>query len=183
MFYNFHKLFERIGSTTDIERFFLRSLLLGILVWFCYSLTNAKDLGTAVTLDAPNPVLVEINHIELADFLILSTNRKNLIIDLREDKQYQQGHIPGAINIPYNLFRFSLSNEYVMKIKEASNIIFYDVTELNDVANDFIKSLADIEIRNISIYTAGWKQWKSCLLPIAKSVDDEDENKLLYNSK
>lgn len=48
----------------------------------------------------------------------IRTNRANLILDVRSPEEYAEGHIPGAINIPYDQLRTRLAEISSHKNKE-----------------------------------------------------------------
>jgi len=64
-----------------------------------------KALALALTLLASNVLLAADAVNVSADTLLARTQKKDtslVILDVRTPEEYAQGHVPGAINIPYD---------------------------------------------------------------------------------
>jgi rhodanese-related sulfurtransferase len=51
-------------------------------------------------------------------------NPQNIIIDVREPEEFQQGHIPSAINIPRGLLEFKISSDATLQNLEHPIIVY-----------------------------------------------------------
>lgn len=67
--------------------------------WTAHSVTIALWLAALVSC-SPGPAQSSISQAELADRV--STRSAPLIIDVRTRSEFNSGHIPGAVNIPYD---------------------------------------------------------------------------------
>lgn len=68
-------------------------------------------------------VSANIQHIDAQALLTLIQQQKApLILDVRSQQEYQQGHIKGAINIPYDQLK---SNSELLNSQQNSEIIIY----------------------------------------------------------
>ena len=56
-------------------------------------------LALALVLTAP-VLAQQAERIELAEFQKLHAQNKVLVVDVRDEGSFENGHIPGAINIP-----------------------------------------------------------------------------------
>lgn len=86
-------------------------------------------------------------------------SKSALFVDARPSGYFQQGHIPGAVNLPNDLFDFI----YMMKFAGVNpdiEIIVYgrDISRLNDEAT--ASRLGARGHRNISIMTEGLSAWQ-----------------------
>lgn len=79
------------------------------------------------------------------------------IIDARNEYQYSLGHIPNALNIPYN-------HENIKKLCEKHKLsskvlIVYCTNKRCNAANILAKKLKKLECSPVNIYTGGWEDW------------------------
>jgi rhodanese-related sulfurtransferase len=76
----------------------LRSLLVASL-GLCVSLCGAEN-----KVAAPAKVAQEIKakHVSVEEFTRLRTDTNSVVVDVRTEKEFKAGHIPGAINIDVN---------------------------------------------------------------------------------
>ncbi len=83
----------------------LISLLLCIILTAC---SNAASIGIIGGADGPTAVLVSNGEKEMYKQIsakeaknIIDSEEEYIIIDVREQEEFDEGHIPGAILIPY----------------------------------------------------------------------------------
>lgn len=77
--------------------------------WYQWTQYNPDMVSTAPTTMSPQPVTLHVNDtVEIAsktyvyEHFATSTDAGYILIDMRTNKEYQEGHIPGAINFPYD---------------------------------------------------------------------------------
>ncbi len=77
----------------------------------CYSpiFSTAKDVTNMAALVGLNILNGEYTQVRLPEIRGIVENKEALIIDCREEEEYQAGHITGAINIPLSQFRNRLN--------------------------------------------------------------------------
>jgi rhodanese-related sulfurtransferase len=92
-----------------------------------------------------------------------------MFIDGREPAEYAQGHIKGAINIPYKEFK-DLSNEKKLeKMKDISmnkTIVSYCGGGECEISIDNAYEFAKIGYEDVNIYLGGLLEWKEKGFPL-----------------
>jgi rhodanese-related sulfurtransferase len=89
-----------------------------------------------------------------------------IIIDARSEELYEDGHIPTAINIP-----FENLGPYYTKMtaipKDALIIIYCDGGDC-ELSYDLAVYMLQKEYRHLYVYQGGWAEWETSGKPIAK---------------
>jgi phage shock protein E len=86
--------------------------------------------------------LIDLNHIELGEKLV--ANPQLVIIDVRSQKEFASGHVPGAVNIPHSSI---LNDVALLDTYKDQDMVFYCRSGKR------AKSVTDaLELRN---YTSG----------------------------
>jgi len=81
-----------------------------------------------------------------------------VIIDARSPEEYQAGHLPGAINLPYS----ELSEEsflVLQKIPFDMEIITYCEGIECSIAEDLASFLKESGFENVKVFAGGWEEW------------------------
>jgi len=100
------------------------------------------------------------SYIRTVDRTYVEKTIKNggaILIDARTGFQFNAGHIPGAINIPYNNNR--LLEFYNKHGLETKPLIVYCSDPNCPAAEILSRELANIGYKNIALYAGGWKDW------------------------
>lgn len=80
------------------------------------------------------------------------------IIDARSQAEFEFGHIPGAINIPYNSPNIAaLAEKYALKNKP---LIVYCSSARCNVAHILANKLENLGCKDAQIYAGGWEEWR-----------------------
>jgi rhodanese-related sulfurtransferase len=108
---------------------------------------------------------VEIPIISLAELLQLAQNRAAIIVDVREQKFYQYGHIPHATNIPDSTLTHMTAGQ-LLPLKKATVVVVYCGDSLCGVSFFAARKLIDLGINNVKVYANGVGEWQSCGLPM-----------------
>ena len=150
------------------------SMFLGAVAFLSRSGQDMMDLFRPVKVNADFDVaeLPEIKYyqkIGLPQLLKFRQNKLNTVIDVREKRRYNYGHIPGAVNIPLAVME-DLPSETVEKLKKSPNIVLYCLSESCDLSESAAVILYRKGLRNLNVYSSGWSEWKNCRLPIEGSV-------------
>lgn len=113
---------------------------------FTYSDSQAKIFAQNDTVDR---VFVEA----------AIANHSAVIIDARPEYQYKFGHLPGAINIPYDSDNLvELVNAYFLKNQA---LIVYCSSVHCNAAELLAKKLRELGCKKVSLYLGGWEKWVS----------------------
>jgi rhodanese-related sulfurtransferase len=76
-----------------------------------------------------------------------------VLLDVRTDKEYEQGHIPGAIHIPY-----SEIGERIKKLKKDKELVVFCQNGSKSIWA--IKRLMGMGYKNLSNLKGGYNAWK-----------------------
>jgi rhodanese-related sulfurtransferase len=102
----------------------------------------------------------------LIDGLQEIMGREGVIIDSRLPEYYQEGHIVGAINIP-----FEEIDHYVTKFSEIPQdtmaVLYCDGVGC-DLAYDLAIYMITVGYSNVYVYDGGWEEWSAAALPVVK---------------
>ncbi|HEX5133372.1 MAG TPA: rhodanese-like domain-containing protein [Candidatus Krumholzibacteria bacterium] len=87
------------------------------------------------------------------------------IIDARDPQEYEFGHIPGAINVPYDRlpeYLDMLSAEVPMD----QPVIIYCRGPECDFSDQLATELKVLGYQNVRVFTGGWEQWSAAGYPV-----------------
>jgi rhodanese-related sulfurtransferase len=91
------------------------------------------------------------------------------IIDARDPYEYDEGHIPGAINVPYDRlpeYLDMLSGEVPMD----GEVIVYCRGPDCDFSDTLATELKILGYQNVRVFTGGWEQWNGAGYPVEGMV-------------
>ena len=125
---------------------------------------NGLDLVGDWSREIYGPAQIEI---PLDEAIRQFREGKAVFVDVRSQASYQQGHIPGALNLPYDNF-----HERLPFIKKKSlpgcMVITYGDDKEFFVSADSAILLQDSGFKDIRVFRDGWPKWKEANLPIKK---------------
>ena len=81
-----------------------------------------------------------------------------LFLDARPSVLYEEGHIKGARNVPWQSFGDYLDE--IMDIPEDAMIITYCDGETCSLSEDLAKELLSMGFENVRVLVNGWTRWK-----------------------
>ena len=87
-------------------------------------------------------------------------------IDARDQWEFGDGHIPGAINIPE--YKFTPEEPNLDQLKKNEKIIIYCEGDDCDVSKRLAEEMQKLGFSNIFVYVGGWREWSSNNYPIGK---------------
>lgn len=96
----------------------------------------------------------EISQAELKSRI--SDNAAPTIIDVRSEKEFQKGHVPGAINIPYNDFNTAFSSHDFSKNKEL--VLYCESGKRAGLAIDNLEKQGFFEVRHLKGDMKAWRK-------------------------
>jgi rhodanese-related sulfurtransferase len=86
---------------------------------------------------------------------IMSRNNELIIVDTRIKEDFSQGHIKGAINLPYT--NFKKMSKVLMAERGKEIFVYSEDGEKAKTICEFLSSLGFSKVRNIDGGIAGWK--------------------------
>lgn len=116
------------------------------------------DLGNThqETKEATEPVKIKY------DFAKQLFDRKAVFVDGRPANEFAEGHITGAINIPYEIIREKTpeeKKEMTKDINQNAVIVTYCSGSHCDISIDVAYELFDLGYKNLNIYLGGLEEW------------------------
>jgi len=121
------------------------------------SLTAVQNKSQDTTKTFVKPVDIKL------DFAKLLFDKKYPFVDARDQKDYNEGHIKGAVNIPYHdlgehksaLDRFSKNQVIVVYCGAGC-----------DVSIDMAYAMANMGFTKVYVFHGGWDDWKAAGYPV-----------------
>ena len=127
----------------------------------------AAELTTLV--EAPVFRLSDADTISLDRLRNLVSNHQSIILDARAAPFYQQGHIPGALNLSrddfaadYRHLRPTLDTS-----KDKSVIVYCSGGDCHD-SRMVASALLSLGFSQVRVFTGGWSGWTEAGLPVEK---------------
>ena len=108
--------------------------------------------------------------ISLAEMKRLFDEGTAIILDARDPSEYEQGHIPGAINIPYDRIP-EYFDVLQSQVPMDAHVVVYCRSLTCDFSDQLATELKIIGYKNISVFSGGWDQWSTAGYPIEGMVD------------
>jgi rhodanese-related sulfurtransferase len=107
--------------------------------------------------------------ISLAEMKRLFDEGSIIILDARDPAEYAEGHIPGAINIPYDRIPeyFDVLNS---QVPMDAHVVCYCRSLTCDFSDQLATELKIIGYKNVSVFSGGWDQWSTAGYPIEGMV-------------
>jgi rhodanese-related sulfurtransferase len=87
-----------------------------------------------------------------------------LFVDSRSEEDYAAGHIPGAVNVPWEEFGANEA-EYLIHIPSDVPIITYCGGSCESSA-ELAEALIGLDYREVHIFVNGWPSWVEASFPI-----------------
>lgn len=87
-------------------------------------------------------------------------------VDARDNWDFADGHIPGAINIPE--YKFTPDDPNLKLLDKNEKIIVYCEGDQCEVSKRLAIELKKIGYKKVWIYLGGWEEWSGNKLPIEK---------------
>ncbi len=90
-----------------------------------------------------------------------------VFIDARDQWDYSEGHIPGAINIPE--FSFDPESQVVQQLdKDVVYVVYCDGDDC-DISKRLSKELLKLSFSNLYVYVGGFREWIENSKPVEAS--------------
>lgn len=89
----------------------------------------------------------------------------DVVIDVREADEFNQGHIPGAINIPRGILEFKLSATPELEARDLHIVLYCKTSGRGAMAAKSLKDMGYIHVKSIA---GGCDAWIEAGKPLAK---------------
>ena len=99
-------------------------------------------------------------ELSLEDVKIIYKHKEALFIDARTAEEYQEGHIPDAINIPADFGR-TQKMEMLNKIPKGLQIIVYCENAQCYMAERLAKEMQYLKYTSVAVFKGGWEEWNA----------------------
>lgn len=120
------------------------ALMLGALAWY-----ESRKAGPQVT---PQQLSLLVNKEDA------------LVLDVRPDKEYREGHIVDALNIPFNQISDRMSQ--LEKYKQRPVVL---VCKMGQTTSGVAKQLRGQGFENVYRLTGGMSEWTGSQMPVVKN--------------
>ena len=115
----------------------------------------AVALASGVAAQVTNAELAAVPRISLAEFKKLHAAKQILPIDVRDPHAFENGHIPGALNVSFVDVEI-MANRL---LKEPRPIVAYCACKDEMTAARVAIQLTRVGVKNIRVLTGGWDGW------------------------
>lgn len=146
---------------------------MGLVIFSTQEGVSWQSLWKAPSLEAPS-VLYNISTVDLADVLRLYHGRTAVILDVRDKKFYDYGHIEGAISAPIETLH-ELPAPVLQRLRDSSSVLVYCNNTSCGIAFAAARILIDQGLDHTVVYPEGWSEWRSCKLPMTMSQEMKKE--------
>jgi rhodanese-related sulfurtransferase len=143
-------------------------LFLGLIIGLGinFSLVQKYFLGDFrfgfISLDEYSSIM----FITLGEAEELFLERDALFIDSRPKEAFQEGHILGAVNIPFEEYKREKALDLIFLPPEGTVVIYCDGSECNSSV-ELAKVFHKKGLLDIRIFFGGWVEWKGEGLPVS----------------
>ncbi len=96
--------------------------------------------------------------LSFSDIERIHKNKEALFIDARTVEEYEEGHIPDAMNIPVELGR-SKKMELLNQLSKNLQIIVYCENSQCSMAERLAKEIQYLQFKYVAVYEGGWDEW------------------------
>ena len=102
-----------------------------------------------------------ISEISLEEALS-SLAAKPLVLDVREPDEFQQGHLPSAINIPRGVLEFRMSQEPTLTDRSRQILLYCKTSGRAALAAEALQKLGFTAVQSVA---GGFDAWHAAGLP------------------
>ena len=146
---------------------FLRILIIALAL-SGYSAWSLAVREKPAAPPAPERFVVDIPLLRLADAKALWHNRATLFVDVRSRFDFEEGHVAGAINIPYEEIEQRLPALKPRLERAEALVVYCKSTDCGKSLWSAIR-LRQEGLQRTRIYPEGWNEWSTSGLPTARS--------------
>lgn len=115
------------------------------------------------------PSIVFIGLSEAED---LFSKRETFFIDTRPKASFQEGHISGSLNIPYEeIMEEAILNRFSLPF-DKTLVVYCDGSECQSSV-EMAKLLHQYGFKDIRVFFGGWKEWTGAGFPVSFKNDSQ----------
>jgi rhodanese-related sulfurtransferase len=107
--------------------------------------------------------------VSLAEMRRIFDEGSAFIIDARDPEEFAEGHIPGAINVPYDRLP-----EYLdmlnAEVPTDARVIIYCRGPACDFSDQLATELKILGYQDVSVFSGGWEHWTEAGYPVEGMV-------------
>jgi rhodanese-related sulfurtransferase len=104
-----------------------------------------------------------IKTIDVKNAVLLMNREICIIVDVRNEEKFNAGHIPNAINIPFNKF-----SEEIDRLKRESEKTILVYCGSGNSSGKAMKILNQKEFKSAMIIEGGFSEWIKSQLPVSQ---------------
>jgi len=138
--------------------FFVIALIIGVAFSLNASLVMAKDMTAD---DLKQEAYKNIETITVSDGKAIFDKGGAIFLDIRTDKEYKAGHIPGSIHISRGLLEWFISKE--ISDKNATIVVYCKTGGRSCLGTN---TLVKMGYKNAKNMDGGWKAWEKAGYPV-----------------
>jgi len=164
----------------------LRCCLLPVLSWLVAMIINTRRDYPIPLIYYPGNAIDSIvrrlgglpqegpipdDSVSISDVLDHLDAHNAVIVDARAESDFDRGHIPGAINLPWDAFerKFHAFRAFMMS-RSPTRIVVYCSSDACSDSSSVRKALYMLGYRNTGVLKGGWSLWTELLLPIDRDI-------------
>lgn len=88
-----------------------------------------------------------------------------VLIDAREEHEFEEGHLPGAINIPYDHF-VDYYDQLLEMVPMDADVVTYCRSLTCDLSDDLAREMQLAGYERVLVYKGGWLEWTEAEMPV-----------------
>ncbi|MFO7913954.1 MAG: rhodanese-like domain-containing protein [Desulfotignum sp.] len=158
-------VWHHIGNTAR-QAFFI--LLISVAIGAAVNLIRPDSIPFVQTWSMADKLATEDGDtlaISLEDAAALFADNAAVFLDARTQVEYDQGHIQGAVNLPWHEVDNYFENVIMTLDPEATYITYCD-GEACPLSHDLAMLLKDLGFTRVKVLVNGWTLWKEHDLPV-----------------
>ncbi len=107
--------------------------------------------------------------IGLGDFQRAVADRRTLVLDARPSPFYEEGHVPGALNLSRENFArdFRRLQTVLRHAKERPIVVYCSGGSCHD-SKLVAGALLSLGFTSVKVFTGGWEEWKNAGLTVSR---------------
>ncbi len=129
---------------------------------------KSKGVVTAKSKqDAVHPE-IELNDPRTVQQMI--KNKAVVLLDVRSNEEFDQGHLPGAFSFPLAEFDDNLDKLLSLVNKDSSVLVYCSGVDCA-ASHTFAAQLLAMRFMNVKVYAGGFRQWQEMGFEISKNEE------------
>jgi rhodanese-related sulfurtransferase len=164
----------QVGSDAMLFRVLRQSMAI-LLVALALGLTANATRPNGISLSARWSPESQLKASEQPEDLTISIEeakdlfltQEALFIDARDDKAYSDGHIEGAVSLPWHEFEARFV-EVMPRLTPSGQIITYCDGDACGLSKELAFTLLAKGYGNVRVMVNGWSRWQEAGLPVSR---------------